>query len=682
MQNIEIKLENDLGNNQFEVSQITNEFIIKDENDQFIDTSAAETVPDRIYRECDTEKNNANASFIRDPEVSYKLNTCIHCNTTFESKINLDDHIIKNHLEFISSISSNVHQCTHCTYITTLETSLAEHMLQHPAAEYSNERIVCIYCSATFSSKLCLDDHILKKHPESIASVSSKIHECTNCTYKTTLRENLRQHMLKHFDAKRIYKTGVVCIHCNATYSRKIYLDDHILKKHPESKASVSGKIHECTNCTYKTTLREHWRQHVLKHIDAKRIYKTGFVCIHCNATFTTKVRLDDHILMKHPEFKSSISSEIYECAHCTYKTTLKHSLVKHMSNHSGAKGSINSSVCIHCNAIFTRKICLDGHILRKHPEFITSVSSKIHECAYCTYKTNLTNPMLNYTGAEGSCKFSVCIHCNATFMRKVHLDDHILKKHPEHISPSIAKKIRECTDCTYKTTIKHNFTRHILQHSGAKTVYKNSVCIHCNATYSRKLGLDDHILRKHPEFAASVSSKIHGCANCTYKTTSKDNFRKHMLKHSSAKIYKSSVVCIHCNARFKRKSRLNDHILVKHPDFTISITSKIYKCAHCTYKTTLKYSLVKHMLNHPGATGSINFNVCIHCNATFTRKMCVDDHILRKHPEFISSVSSKIHECTSCTYKTTSKDNLRKHLLKHSAAKKVSKSRCCVYSL
>ncbi|VEN34631.1 unnamed protein product, partial [Callosobruchus maculatus] len=45
---------------------------------------------------------------------------------------------------------------------------------------------------------------------------------------------------------------------------------------------------------------------------------------------------------------------------------------------------------------------------------------------------------------------------------------------------------------------------------------------------------------------------------------------------------------------------------------------------------------------------------------------MALSDHVVRKHPEFVTSVTSKLHECTKCTFKTVRKSRFDRHLLKH----------------
>ncbi|CAH1991936.1 unnamed protein product [Acanthoscelides obtectus] len=64
--------------------------------------------------------------------------------------------------------------------------------------KYTKSRKLCIQCNETFTNCLNLDEHIIRKHPEYLSCVSRKIHKCTDCTYLTAIKGNLRRHMLKH----------------------------------------------------------------------------------------------------------------------------------------------------------------------------------------------------------------------------------------------------------------------------------------------------------------------------------------------------------------------------------------------------------------------------------------------------------------------------------------------------
>nr|CAI5867008.1 unnamed protein product [Callosobruchus analis] len=627
---------------------------------------------------------------------------CIYCNKTFTTKQKLDEHIIKTHPDFIASVSSKVHECTECTYKTTNNCHMKQHMVKH--ADVADNRITnrCIYCNKTFKGTRSLDNHVIRIHTNFIASVSSKVHECTECTYKTVFTRQLRRHMVNHPDVTGNHISNR-CIHCNKTFKTKQKLDDHIIKKHPDFIAFVTSKVHECTECTYKTTDNSHLKQHMAKHPDvADR-------CIHCNKAFTTKKRLDDHIIKKHPDFISSVSSKVHECTECTYKTTDNSNLKQHMLKHPDIAGNHITNRCIHCNKTFTTKKRLDDHIMKKHPDFIASVTSKVHQCTECTYKTtnnsHLRRHMVKHPDIADKafttkkrlddhiikkhpdfiasvtskvhqcteCTYKTtdnchlkqhmakhpnisdrCILCNKTFVSRRTLDDHIVKRHPDFIA-SVSRKVHECTKCTFKTVGTNYLKRHMVSHQDS-----SYLCIYCNKIFTTKQRLDDHIIKAHPDFIASVSSKVHECTQCTYKTTDNSHLKQHMVKHADI-----SNRCIHCNKIFTTKQRLDDHIIKSHPDFMASVTSKVHGCTECSFITTNNSHMKHHIAKHPAIAGNMT-NRCIHCNKTFTTKQKLDEHILKTHPDFIASVSSKVHECTECTYKTTNNSHMKQHMVKH----------------
>nr|CAI5830850.1 unnamed protein product [Callosobruchus analis] len=561
--------------------------------------------------------------------VNYNLSICVHCNATYKSKKNLDDHIIRKHPDFIESISSKIHECTHCTYKTTVKGHLTEHMVQH------NYKLkICVHCNAKFKSKASLDNHTVREHPDFVASVSNKLHECAHCTYKTTLKSNFSKHMWKHSKA-----VNSSCAHCDAKFKSKQKLDEHTLKKHPGFITSVSSKMRRCTHCTYITTRKDMFARHMLEHPE------TADTCIHCNAVFKRKRNLDDHIVRKHPDFIAFVSSKIHECTHCSYRTAMKANLDHHMLKHH-----IYMLRCLHCEATFKRKTGLDNHVIRKHPHFIASVSSKMHECTYCTYKTTMKSNFAKHLLKHRADKL-MCTACNKQFRHKGKLDDHTIRKHP-HLIASVTNKIHECSRCAFKTVIKATLAKHIKKHS-----HKLSKCIHCNAIYKHKIGLDDHILRQHPELIASVSSKMHECTHCAFKTVLKANLALHMLEH-----HETADRCVHCNATFKSKTALNDHTLKKHPESIGSVSSKnIYECTQCSFKTVKRSDLARHMLKHPA-----DKRKCTVCNKAFRQKGKLDEHTVRKHPHLIASVTNKIHECTRCAFKTVMKASLARHVMKH----------------
>nr|CAI5870419.1 unnamed protein product [Callosobruchus analis] len=584
---------------------------------------------------------------------------CTYCNKTFAHKKSLNDHITKKHPDFIASVSSKIHECTKCTYKTTRSSRFRDHMAKHPELGVIC-RCTCTYCNKTFAHKISLNDHIIKMHPDFIASVSSKIHECAKCTYKTTISSKLTEHMTKHPDLASNCVL-IRCSYCNKTFAHKKSLNDHIIKIHPDFIASVSGKIHECTKCAYKTTRSSHFRDHMAKHPELAAICR----CTYCDETFPRKTLLNEHITKKHPDFIASVGCKVHECTKCSYKTTRSSHLKDHMAKHPELADNCVFYRCTYCNKTFVRKTLLNEHITKKHPDFIASVSCKVHECTKCSFKTtrirNFKEHMVVHHELAGSRIFK-CTYCNKTFARKLSLNDHIIKKHPDFIA-SVSSKIHECTKCTYKTTRSSHFRDHMATHPELAAICR---CTYCDKTFPRKTLLNNHITKKHPDFIASVSCKVHECTKCTYKTTRSSYLKDHMAKHPELADNCVFCRCTYCNKTFASKTVLNEHITKKHPDFIASVSCKVHECTKCSFKTTRICNLKKHMVVHPELAGNRIFNRCIYCDETFASKLSLNDHITKKHPDFIASVSSKIHECTKCTYKTTRSSNFRDHMAKH----------------
>nr|CAH7756834.1 unnamed protein product [Callosobruchus chinensis] len=394
----------------------------------------------------------------------------------------------------------------------------------------------------------------------------------------------------------------------------------------------------------------------MITNLDKSRVARplNIYVCSQCNKVFKKKTTLDEHVIKKH---------EIFERKDCYYKTTDEINLKKHNLIHSGANSELFS--CHYCNAKLKRRQILDNHIVRKHPDFLESVKRKIHECSQCMYKTvfkpSFKRHLLMHGDIGCSSKRYSCLQCSVVFKKKTALDEHCIKKHTDSIT-SVSSKIHECTYCNYKTTKKTNMTRHMVKHPSA--VPKLSKCKYCNASFINGEILDNHVLKKHPAFEASIEREIFECLYCPYKTIVKRYYNEHMKVHFRGE---QQSICEHCNAAFKSKRLLDAHIVKQHPKFIASVTSKIHKCSYCTYKTIHNGHFDAHLLIHSkGKTPTFKITPCKHCTMTFNSKYDLDDHIVRKHQEFIGSVTRKVFECSYCSYKTVRTNKSEKHILSH----------------
>nr|CAI5852365.1 unnamed protein product [Callosobruchus analis] len=316
-------------------------------------------------------------------------------------------------------------------------------------------------------------------------------------------------------------------------------------------------------------------------------------------------------------------------------------------------------SVCEHCNASFNSKQTLDSHILRDHPDFVESIKSKIHECSKCSYKTirksTLTKHMLTHPSSDSD--LIRCQHCNASFKSKDALDDHVVKKHPKFFD-SMNRKIYECSYCTYKTINKSKFNLHVSAHLGGRL----KLCQHCTLAFKSTFSLKDHMVRKHPDFISSV--KIYKCLYCAFKTINTSNFKAHIVTHSRDKPSTSS------NCR------------------KISVGRQNLECSSSTYKTTFEYNITDRKTIQTGEDCNSKTEDyhphqwvsrrCNYCDLSCNSKQLLDDHVIRKHPEFISTVTTEIYECPYCPYKTTMFGYLKKHTPIHVSDQMSSRKDCC----
>nr|CAI5843055.1 unnamed protein product [Callosobruchus analis] len=284
------------------------------------------------------KKNGGNEPQVHGTQPERALFICYICNYTSSVKSRLIKHI-------------GFGNCN-------LKAHSAESRLTFTRQNLSND-YVCAQCNIAFRTKRNLDGHIIKLHRESIESVSSKIHECKDCDYKTNRKYHFNRHMLTHV----------------------------VDKEHPNSSALASIKIHQCPSCDYKSVRKYNIKNHTPvctqgsaakkknggkePQVAVAERERTLFVCYICNYTSSTKTRLIQHIGV----------------GNCNLKATSAKSRLAYTRQNPS-----NDYVCAQCNIAFRTKRNLDGHIIKLHKESVESVSSKIYECKNCDYKTNRKN--------------------------------------------------------------------------------------------------------------------------------------------------------------------------------------------------------------------------------------------------------------------------------------------------
>lgn len=284
------------------------------------------------------------------------------------------------------------------------------------------------------------------------------------------------------------------------------------------------------------------------------------FKCLDCEKEFASKSGLNRHKRIHDKNTK------MFECEKCPYKSVHSSCLRSHQKTHQNDL----RFKCQVCQVGFIRKIQLQHHLVRKHDSLSYMVTSKIHHCELCTFKT----------------------------VFQTHLQIHMIR-HEKDLNERFY-----CNHCNFSTNYKSNLKRHLYGHFWKKKPY---LCRMCGKDFAQKKDLNSHILTNHnenEELVMSIRSKIHYCSFCKYKTIHSSHLKHHVYcQHDKNIIPKTELhICQECNKRFRRKNGLDSHIMNNHAgnaELMASLTSKIHSCPFCCYKSVHKSNLSRHMTKH-----------------------------------------------------------------------------------
>ncbi|KAG5895332.1 hypothetical protein JTB14_003130 [Gonioctena quinquepunctata] len=215
----------------------------------------------------------------------------------------------------------------------------------------------------------------------------------------------------------------------------------------------------------------------------------------------------------------------------------------------------------------------------------------------------------------------------------------------------------------------------------------KKHSCSYCQYKSNYKKHMDTHVMAVHEKENAGMFY----CGKCNYKTCRMDVLKRHSKIHEQFRQLK----CEECSEEFNKRQPLDGHILKHHSQIAHTITSKIYSCDICGFKSVYKSNLTTHKYQHDKENApkfhcsqcefSSNWKdslrmhslshldgnpyVCSECKKGFKRKDYLYSHILRGHKDneqLLRSISSKIHSCSLCEYQCIRLSHMKTHLKRH----------------
>ncbi|XP_045783538.1 transcriptional repressor CTCF-like [Maniola jurtina] len=179
---------------------------------------------------------------------------CNLCEHQACSKSLLDCHIIEIH-----KMKSLTFKCNNCQSRFSEKSDLTAHL------RAQDKNLFTGYKCSSKNAKKCnryndftFDyDMYISKGKKSLFDSSNKQYECTQCSYKCALKQNLKTHMETHTNSK---EKAYTCRFCKFRYSSYVGLDRHMMKVHPHKRPYF------CKLCDCKYSRMNDLVRHIRSH--------------------------------------------------------------------------------------------------------------------------------------------------------------------------------------------------------------------------------------------------------------------------------------------------------------------------------------------------------------------------------------------------------------------------------
>ncbi|XP_053665941.1 zinc finger protein ZFP2-like [Anopheles marshallii] len=255
------------------------------------------------------------------------------------------------------------------------------------------------------------------------------------------------------------------------------------------SKDSLICEICGNSYASVGTLFVHHVRQHRAARFQCDRCHRSfGFLCI-----------LEKHIRTEHEHERVS-------CNLCGKTFKYAQDLKVHMQHHDDPR----PFKCDQCDSSFRFPSALKSHTIlhqKEHPfkcdvcgkDFRYENSLRVHKrlhtgmkkfkCDVCEREFSTKAPMLRHMKVHESGREMACVVCGLVYYKKVDLEIHQSKEHPDHASVGKVKPILRCDKCGKEFTKKSNLKAHSYTH---EEVYRFP-CTQCSQSFKQRAGLLNH---------------------------------------------------------------------------------------------------------------------------------------------------------------------------------------------
>lgn len=197
------------------------------------------------------------------------------------------------------------------------------------------------------------------------------------------------------------------------------------------------------------------------------------------------------------------------------------------------------------------------------------------------------------------------------------------------------------CDQCDKKFKTYAQLNRHKKIHEE----YQKLVCDICGKEFLRRLYLEVHKKRVHPQIDSGI--KELECFICKKRLKSMPTLKVHIYWHSLPKNH----LCTQCGERFRVESLLKRHLMrADH----MGENSKKFQCDICGIKFYDKTQYVKHQIVH---TDERPYECPYeNCDKRYRTKPSLKAHIC-------THTGERPYECQLCGYKFTTNKSMRRHM-------------------
>nr|XP_042901465.1 zinc finger protein 883 [Parasteatoda tepidariorum] len=395
------------------------------------------------------------------------VNICSECDYSTHDSSNFRKHVrIHSGFEMLSTHvlfdlgnkrkQFKVHYCSQCNYSSRYSTHLKEHMMTH-----TGERpFECHICGKGFSQKRQMIRHwrkaqFFQAREDPQFNVLRVQHDCPVCDYSTRNKTHFKNHMRTH-SGERPYN----CQICGCDMvSTNVCV---------QGTRQLQMKIHFCTQCNYSTSYKSHMREHMTTH------------------TGERPFEYNQNVIMSSgfSEMKQQLDS-IYSCPHCSYITKYKHNYKNHLNIHANQK-PFQCSVC--------GKRCFQT-LTARYP---TLRPPPLQVCQFCSYSTPDRSNFRRHLVIHTHDRPFECPVCGKRCMLVCHIfvPSFFIIGFQSTITRSSSKSsllrtpLQICPYCSYSTTDRSNFKRHLVTHTDERPFQ----CPLCDKRCKLKQNLKKHM--------------------------------------------------------------------------------------------------------------------------------------------------------------------------------------------